>query len=184
MGGSFRARLVQEDFGVAGSGFQAGMVTERPTCMLATEIMRSSFETLGPTSALLDAVRLLLQTNQRGLPVLDDDGHLIGILSEGDLLHRDELGVSPPSGNWLEVLLELEEGMPARKRMHALRVDTIMTPNPAFVRSDATVNDVVGEMDRRRISQLPVVCDGRVVGMISRFELIIALERGLSRGES
>jgi CBS domain-containing protein len=68
--------------------------------MLATEVMRSSFAAVKPTTTLIDAVRLLLQTNQRGLPVLDDNGHLVGIVSEGDLLHRDELGVSPPSGNW------------------------------------------------------------------------------------
>ena len=56
-------------------------------------------------------------TNQRGLPVLDDNGELVGIISEGDLLHRDELGVSPPAGNWFEQILGIEEGGPARERM-------------------------------------------------------------------
>jgi len=151
--------------------------------MLATDVMRSSFATVKPTTPLIDAARLLLQTNQRGLPVLDDDGHLVGIVSEGDLLHRDELGVSPPAGNWLEVLLGIEEGGPARERMRALGVATIMSPDPVFVGEDATVDDVVAEMDRRRVGQLPVVCADKVIGMISRFELIAALEHSLSRGE-
>ena len=151
--------------------------------MLATEVMRSSFATVKPTTALIDAARLLLQTNQRGLPVLDDDERLVGIVSEGDLLHRDELGVSPPAGNSLEALLGIEEGGPARERMRALRVATIMTPQPAFVDEDATVNDVVAEMDRRRVAQVPVVCADRVIGIASRLELIAALERCLSRRE-
>ncbi len=151
--------------------------------MRATELMRSSFVAVKPTTTLVDAARLLLQTNQRGLPVLDDDGRLVGIVSEGDLLHRDELGISPPAGNWLDVRLGIEEGGPARERMRALRAATIMTPDPVFVDEDATVDDVVAEMDRRRVGQLPVVCVDNVIGMISRFELIAALERSLSRGE-
>ncbi|WP_038959257.1 CBS domain-containing protein [Bradyrhizobium japonicum] len=151
--------------------------------MLVTEIMRSSFATVKPTTPLIDAARLLLETNQRGLPVLDDSGHLVGIVSEGDLLHRDELGVSPPAGNWLESLLGIEEGGPARERMRAVRVAAIMTPDPAFVDEDATIDDVVAEMDRRRVSQIPVVCADEVIGMISRFELITALEHCLSRTE-
>ena len=80
--------------------------------MRATDVMRSSFATVKPGTALLDAVRLLLETNQRGLPVVDDNGYLVGIISEGDLLHRDELGVRPPAGNWLEEILGIEEGAP------------------------------------------------------------------------
>ena len=124
-----------------------------------------------------------MQTNQRGLPVLDDNGHLVGIVSEGDLLHRDELGVSPPAGNWFETLLGIEEGGPARERMRTLRVATIMTPDPVFVDEDATVDDVVAEMDRRQVGQAPVVCADRVIGIVSRLELIAALELRLSRKE-
>jgi CBS domain-containing protein len=152
--------------------------------MLATDVMRTSFATVKPNTSLIDAARLLLQTNQRGLPVLNDDGRLVGIVSEGDLLHRDELGVSPPAVNWLEALLGIEEGGPARERMRSLRVSTIMTPEPVCVEEDATVDDVVAEMDRWRVAQLPVVCDGKVIGIISRVELITALEHSLSRIES
>src|SRR5260364_153205 len=73
--------------------------------MLATDVMRSSFATIKPTANVLDAVQLLLETDQRGLPVINDDGDLVGMISEGDFLHRDELGVNPPFGNWLESLL-------------------------------------------------------------------------------
>jgi CBS domain-containing protein len=132
---------------------------------------------------LVEAVRLLLQTNQRGLPVLDKDGMLVGIVSEGDLLHRDELDVSAPPGNWLEELLEIEEGGPARERMRTLNVGAIMTKDPVCVDENATVNDVISVMDRRGVAQVPVVSAGKVVGIVSRFELIAALERKLSSSE-
>jgi CBS domain-containing protein len=68
--------------------------------------------------------------------------------------------------------------------MRALRVSAIMTPDPLCVDEDATINDVVANMDMREISQLPVVRAGKVVGMISRFELVAALERCLSQNKT
>ena len=152
--------------------------------MRAIDVMRSSFATVKSSTSLLDAARLLLETNQRGLPVLDDDGTLVGIISEGDFLHRDELGVMPPAGNWLEQILGIEEETPARERMRALRVGEIMTANPVCVAEDASVADVVEAMDLRDVAQLPVVSAGKLIGMISRFELIAALERRLSHNHS
>ena len=151
--------------------------------MRAADVMRASFATVRPSTPLVDVARLLLETNQRGLPVLDDQERLVGIVTEGDLLHRSELGVNPPC-NWLDVFLGIEEGGRVRERMHALRVSAIMTPNPLCVDEDATINDVVANMDMREISQLPVVRADRVVGMISRSELVAALERCLSRNQS
>ena len=149
--------------------------------MRVSDVMRSSFATVKPGTSLLEAARLLLETNQRGLPVLDDNEMLVGIVSEGDFLHRDELGVMPPAGNWLEQILGIEEVTPARERMRALRVGEIMTLNPVCVAEDAAVDDVVADMDLRNVAQIPVVSAGKVIGLISRFELIAALERRLSQ---
>jgi len=144
--------------------------------MRATDVMRTSFDTVTAHTPLKEAVRLLLKTNQRGLPVLDDDGRLTGIISEGDLLHRDELGVSPPAGNWIEAILGVKEDGPARERMRAVDVGAIMTSNPVCVDEDAAVDDVIAVMDQRKVAQVPVVCAGKVIGIISRFELLAALE--------
>jgi len=150
--------------------------------MLAAEVMRTSFATVKLNTPLVDAARLLLETNQRGLPVLGEEGRLAGIVTESDLLHREELGVSAPC-NWLGALLGVEEGGRVRERMRALRVSEIMTPDPLCVDEEATLNEVVAQMDMREISQVPVVRADRVIGMISRFELVGALERCLSRDE-
>lgn len=146
--------------------------------MLATEIMRASFATVTPATTLIDAVRLLLETNQRGLPVVDTDGGLVGILSEGDLLHRRELDTGKPPTNWFDQLLGLAE--PAQD-CGALTVANVMKRYPIFVGEEATVEDVVTEMDVHQVAQIPVVCGGRAIGIVSRFEVIAALERRLSR---
>jgi CBS domain-containing protein len=151
--------------------------------MLAAEVMRTSFATVKLNTPLVDVARLLLETNQRGLPVLDDEGRLAGIVTESDLLHREELGVSAPC-NWLGALMGAEEGGRVRQRMRALRVAKIMTPDPLCVDEGATINEVVAQMDMREISQVPVVCADQVIGMISRFELVAALERCLGRSEA
>jgi CBS domain-containing protein len=148
--------------------------------MRASEVMLGSFVTVKPGTALIDAVRLLLQTNQRGLPVVNDGGDLVGIISEGDLLHRDELGVKPHAGNWLEEIIGIEERTPARERMRSLSVGVIMTPEPVCVDQDAAVDDVIKVMDSREVGQVPVVSAGKVVGIINRFQLISVLERSLS----
>lgn len=151
--------------------------------MLALDIMRTSFATIKPGAPLLDAVRILLETGQRGLPVLDDSGALVGIVSEGDLLHRRELGVHWPEGFWLEWLLSREEGRLVRERTRALRVDAVMSRKPVCVDECANVDEIVVEMDKHQISQVMVLRDANVVGIVGRVQLIIALERILARSD-
>lgn len=150
--------------------------------MLATDVMRTSFATIKPTSSVLDAVQLLLETDQRGLPVVNDDGTLVGMVSEGDFLHRSELGISPPSGNWLELLLGTDEDNPTRARMHTLQVSTLMSPIPITADVDASLDDIVAQMDIHHIAQVPVVSAGVIVGIVSRRELLAALA-GRLRGQ-
>jgi CBS domain-containing protein len=150
--------------------------------MLATDVMRTSFATIKPNCSVLSAVQLLLETDQRGLPVVNDDGTLVGMVSEGDFLHRDELGISPPTGNWLDSLLGVDEG-PARARMRTLRVSALMSPVPITADVDASLDDIVAQMDIHHIAQVPVVSAGAVVGIVSRRELLAALA-GLLREQS
>ncbi|ANW00324.1 CBS domain-containing protein [Bradyrhizobium icense] len=152
--------------------------------MLATEIMRSSFATVKPTTSALDTLRLLLETNQRGLPVIDDAGALVGMVSEGDFLHRQELGVSCPEGFWFEWLFGREKGQVVRERMYALRIDAVMSRNPVCLDETATIDDVVSRMDEHRIAQVLMVRAGKVIGIVGRLQLLTALERCLSREEN
>ncbi len=147
--------------------------------MNVSDVMRSSFATIKRDAPLLEAAHLLMETNQRGLPVVNREDALVGIISEGDFLHRAELDISTPSGNWLEELIGIEEDTPARQRMRARLVHHVMTPDPVRVDHEATLDEVVALMDARHVGQLPVVCGDSVVGVISRFEMLVAVARAL-----
>jgi CBS domain-containing protein len=152
--------------------------------MNVSDIMRRSFATIRPDAPLLNAVHLLLQTNQRGLPVIDCEGTLVGVISESDFLHRAELGICPPAGNFLEELLGIEEDTPARRRMRGCLVRETMARDPVCIDDEASLDEVVALMDVRHIAQLPVVCGGSVVGVVSRVELLTAVARALSSAPS
>ncbi|MDA9479668.1 hypothetical protein XI03_35280 [Bradyrhizobium sp. CCBAU 65884] len=149
--------------------------------MKAADIMRTWFATIGPSAPLLDVLHLLLETNQRGLPVVDDGGALVGIISEGDFLHRRELGVEYPEGFWLEWMLGKDEGQLARERTSGLRVDAVMSPHPVCVGEDATIEEVVKQMDIYQISQVLVLRDRKLAGILGRTQLLVALEQRLRR---
>jgi CBS domain-containing protein len=147
--------------------------------MNVSSVMRRSFATIRPDAPLLDAAHLLQETNQRGLPVIDSGGTLVGIISEGDFLHRVELDIGSPPGNWLEEILGIEEDTPARRRMRARLVREAMNPDPVFVDDEATLDEVVALMDARHVAQLPVVCGATVIGIVGRVELLNAVAQAL-----
>lgn len=141
--------------------------------MLVSDAMRASFATVRPETPVIEAVHLLLETNQRGLPGLGRNELLVGIVSEGDLLHRNELGVSRANGGWLADLLWLAEPDALRSRASGLSVRDCVS-------DDAQLDEAISQMDARSVAQLPVTCGDGVVGTISRFELVGALGRMLA----
>ena len=112
-------------------------------------------------------------------PVVDQEGALVGIISEGDFVHRSELDIGALAGNWLEELLGIEEDTPARRRMRASLVHDVMTHDPVCVDGESSLDEVVALVDARHIAQLPVVCGGTVIGVISCVELVAAVARVL-----
>lgn len=111
--------------------------------------------TITPDTPLLDAAHMLMETNQRGLPVIDRDGALVGVISEGNFLHRTELDISAPPGNWLEELLGIEEDTPARRRMGTRLVREAMVREPVCVDDEASLDEVVALMDTQHYRAAP-----------------------------
>jgi CBS domain-containing protein len=150
--------------------------------MNASDIMKTSIALVTPDTVLIDVVRLLLETNQRALPVVDPEGSIVGIISEGDFLNRNELGVSRRH-SLIDVVLESIFSADADKkaaRSRSLTVKDVMTEHPVCVDEDASVDDVVAHMKLNRISQIPVVSGRFVVGLITRTELLSVVERRIS----
>lgn len=125
--------------------------------------------------SVLRAVRLMLQNRISGLPVVDAGGALVGIVSEGDFLRRSEIGTARQRPKWLEFILG--PGRLADEYVHASgrKVSEVMTPSPYTVGEDDALEAVVELMEKHRIKRLPVLRGGRLVGIVSRANLMHAI---------
>ena len=143
--------------------------------MRVKDVMTPKVISVGADEAVVNAARLMLQHQISGLPVVDKKGELVGIVSEGDFLRRGELGTRRRRPKWLEFLLG--PGKLAQEYVHASskKIEDVMTPDPRTIDDDESLETVVDMMERHRIKRIPVTRDGRVVGIISRANLMHAL---------
>lgn len=147
----------------------------------AADVMTANPVTVRAETTLGEAVGLLVEKRISGLPVLDADGRLIGMLTEGDLLHRAETGTECRPG-FLEILFSQPRLASEYVHSHARTVADVMTRDVVSVAADAPLGVVVSLMERREIRRLPVLDrpGGRLVGIISRADLVRALGRVLA----
>lgn len=128
-----------------------------------------------PQATLSQTIDVMMRSNVSGLPVVGEDGSLVGIISEGDLLRRPEIGTEGPRAGWLESLFRPGHAAEAYARSHGRRVDEIMTTHVVTAREDERLEDVARRMEKYDIKRLPVVRDDKVVGIISRADFVRAL---------
>jgi CBS domain-containing protein len=131
--------------------------------------------TATPEMAIEDAVRLMVTCRISALPVVDPAGTVVGILSEGDLLRRTELGTERRLPGWRAWLAGTDRTAGDYVRSHARRVDEVMTAPAIAVTPQSDLSDVVALMESRRIKRVPVVDGGRLVGILTRADLMRAL---------
>ena len=143
--------------------------------MKARTIMSSPVITIEPRTTIHAAVEKLLQARLSALPVVNDKGELLGIVSESDLLHRIEIGTQKTRPAWLAFLLGPGPSATDYTQAHARYVDEIMTPDPYCIEADAGLDDVVKAMEQHKVHRLPVMSNGRLVGIVSRADLLRAL---------
>ncbi len=150
--------------------------------MFARDVMTSRVVTIYQRAPLSLAVELMLKLKVSGLPVVDDGGRLVGMLSEGDLLRRSELGTESKRPRWLEFLLGPGRLAEDYVKTHSRRVEDVMTPKVYSVTELTPLADVVHTMNAHRIKRVPVVGDGVPIGIISRVDLVRALGNTLQAG--
>ena len=147
--------------------------------MRVTDLMTRNCISVLPSTTLADAARIMLANHVTGLPVLDTDGKLVGIVSEGDLLRRAELGTDGQPVNWLKAFLIPSSVAEDYVVTHSRHVSGVMTHNPVSVTPATELNEVAELMLRKHIKRLPVLDEGKLVGVISRTDLLRALVRKL-----
>ena len=143
--------------------------------MQVRDMMTTNVISVGADEPIVKAASLMLQNRISGLPVVDKQGELVGMVTEGDFLRRGELGTQRRRPKWLEFILGPGKLAEEYVRTSGRKVEDVMTPNPLTIRDDDTLEAVVEMMERHHIKQLPVTRGGRMVGIISRANLMHAL---------
>jgi CBS domain-containing protein len=149
--------------------------------MKAEEIMTPKPVSVTPKTAIIDAAKLMLQHHISGLPVIDVNGAVVGIVTEGDLLRRTETGTERHRSPWLAFLVGPGRLAGDYVEAHARKVGEVMTSEVAVVDPSDDLADVVRLMEKRHIKRLPVVDNGKLVGIVSRADLVRELVRRLTR---
>lgn len=145
--------------------------------MRAKDIMTRNVVTVPADAAIADAVRLMLENRISGLPVLDAAGRLVGMLTEGDLMRRAELMTERRSW-WLKGAAPSEQQAKSYVRAHGLKAGDVMTPNVTSVGEDEAVDRIATLLESHGIKRVPVTRDGRVIGIVSRANLLRCLAMG------
>jgi CBS domain-containing protein len=133
--------------------------------MLTKDLMISKVVTVNPGNSIWHAAQKMLDHDVSGLPVVDDSGHLAGMLTQGDLLHRIELGTGT-------VPVVPEQRLGAYVKAHSWKVGDVMTANVISAEEETPIHALATLMDQHRIRRMPVVREGKLVGIISRKDLL------------
>ena len=143
--------------------------------MLARELMSTGLLTFLPEMGLEPAARAMAERGISGAPVVQEDGRLVGILTEGDLIRR-LAGDPSAKASWLARIFGAPEADAARfARVHGRLVKDAMTMNVASVAEDAAAEEIAQIMEARGVRRVPVLRDGVLVGLVSRADLLRAL---------
>jgi CBS domain-containing protein len=140
--------------------------------MKARDVMSRDVPTVSPHTPVIEAAKLLLSQHIGAVAVIDGEGRLAGIVSEADLLHRAETGTTHERSWWLRAITPGEVLAREYVKSHARQVGDVMSRDIVSVNEDTELADVADIMESRRIQTVPVVRDGRPVGLISQTSLL------------
>jgi CBS domain-containing protein len=131
--------------------------------------------TVKPYSTVKEVAKTLVDRRISAVPVVDDVGKLVGIISEGDLMHRSETGTERQYRWWIR-LVEGDASLPADYiKAHGRKAADIMTQNVITAAPDTALDEVAIAMEKNSIKRVPIVRDGQLVGIVSRANLVQAL---------
>ena len=145
--------------------------------MNAADVMVANVITVRSDTTVDRIAETLLANRISAVPVLDANDKLVGIVSEGDLIHRVEAGTERHRSWWLELLTGTETLAHEFIKSHARKAADLMSQPVISVRPDTPLDELAALLDKHRIKRVPVVQDGKLVGIVSRANLIQALIR-------
>ena len=143
--------------------------------MKAADLMTSFVVTVRADATIEYAAQMMLQYRISGLPVTDSDGAVIGIITESDLLRRAETGTEKNRTRWVSLLIGPGRLAQEYVQTHGRKVGDVMTERVFTVTPQTPLSDLVVLMETKHVKRLPVVDQGRLVGIVSRADVMAAL---------
>jgi CBS-domain-containing membrane protein len=143
--------------------------------MRAADVMTSEVITVGKDASVREAAKLMAEHGISAVPVVDRERHVVGMVSEGDLLHRAETGTERRRSWWLEMVASTNQLAGEYVKSHSASVKDVMTRDVISVTEETIVADIAILLETNRIKRVPVLRDGRLVGIVSRANLVRAL---------
>ncbi len=140
--------------------------------MIVADVMNRNVISVAPDATVEEAAKTMLARDISGLFVVDAKGELAGIVTEGDLLRRDELGTQRHRPWWLRLLVSPGRQAADFTHTYGRHVSDVMTVDVIAVAASAPLEEVVETMEKHRIKRLPVVENNRVIGVVSRSDLL------------
>jgi CBS domain-containing protein len=143
--------------------------------MRVSDFMTSNIISVTPEMTVHEVARIFVDNGISGAPVLNPDGQIAGMISVGDMLRRSEIGTDErPRTSWLDIWSASHEARDYIKT-HAAKVRDVMTTEVVTVQLDTPLGGVAGILETRRIKRVPVTKEGRLVGIVSRANLVQTL---------
>src|SRR5215468_2698027 len=143
------------------------------------DVMVRDVVTASPEDDIAGVIRLLAERDISALPVIDDEGHVVGVISEADLIRREEIGTGKHRRWWLEALTPASTLANEFAKSHGRRVSELMSTHVVSASEDTPVGQIATLLEKHRIKRIPILRDGRLVGIVSRANLIQALASSL-----
>ncbi len=142
--------------------------------MRARDVMTTHVITVGPDATIQEVAQLLLKHRFSAVPVVDRQGELVGIVSEGDLLRRAEVGTDRRRAWWLRLLTGAETLAADYVKSHSRKASDVMTKRVITATSDTPLSKIATLLERNSIKRVPVVDEGKLVGIVTRANLVQA----------
>jgi CBS domain-containing protein len=143
--------------------------------MKARDVMVSPVITVKPHSSVQEVAKTLVDRRISAVPVVDDAGKLVGIISEGDLMHRSETGTERQYHRWMIRLVAGDASLPADYiKAHGRKAADIMTKNVITASPEKPLDEIAILLERNSIKRVPIVRGGQLVGIVSRANIVQA----------
>lgn len=143
--------------------------------MRAHQIMTRPVITITPETTIVEAANTMLRQHVSGLPVVDAAGKLVGIISEGDFTRRGEIGTQRKRGRFLTFILGPGQAATDFVHEHGRKISEIMTRDPLTITEETPLEEIVERMEKNNVKRLPVMRGDRIVGIVSRANLLQAV---------